>query len=87
MTEVGNETEDCYVFYMAPGAITGGPVEDKMLREHESEAKKRGARFYNYGWVLGRNRICSKTTHGYLTTCIDPTTMRVRHEWLRYRGT
>jgi hypothetical protein len=68
-------------FYMAPGASGVTPVEDKMLRAHEAEAAKHGARFYNYGKATSENWILSKTTRGKLATQIDPVTMKVSHHW------
>jgi hypothetical protein len=67
-------------FYIAPGARGDSAAEDKMLRAHEAEAAKRRAKFFNYGWASGRNGICSKTSHGILTTEIN-TKMEVSHSW------
>ena len=77
-------SEGHVVFYTAPGASTGNPVEDKMLRSHEAEADKQGAEFWNYGNVIGENEIYSKTSKGNLETCIDPRTMQVSHCWTTY---
>jgi hypothetical protein len=76
-----------YVFYCAPGANTGDPVEDKLLRSHEAEAERHKAEFYNYGQVSGENNIESKTSKGRLVTHIDPKTMEVRHRWFTYAET
>jgi hypothetical protein len=71
-------------FYIAPGASADSPEEDKMLRGHEAEAARHGAEFYNYGKALAQNSICSKTSIGILTSCIDPATMTVSHHWKWY---
>jgi hypothetical protein len=68
-------------FYIAPGAITGDPVEDRLLRSHEAEAAERQAEFYNYGWVSGGRGISSKTSRGILTSEIDPKTTQINHSW------
>jgi hypothetical protein len=56
-------------------------AEDALLRSHEAEAVRVGAEFYNFGWGQDEHCICSKTTHGKLSSWIDPTTMQVSHEW------
>jgi hypothetical protein len=75
-----DEAEGYVVFYTAPGAEAGDPVEDKLLRSHEAEAEKQGAEL-NYGWSTGDNAICSKTAKGILESNINPKTMQVRHFW------
>jgi hypothetical protein len=55
--------------------------EAKLLDEHEAEAERHGAEFYNFGWGNGDNFICSKTSKGVLTTTIDRKTMEVPHSW------
>jgi hypothetical protein len=73
-----------YVFYIAPGASSGDPLEDTLLRGHEAEADAHKAEFWNYGWVTGENSICSKTSIGFLDTHIDPNTMHVSHRLITY---
>jgi hypothetical protein len=75
---------DAYVFYHSPGATTGDPVEDKLLRSHEAEAEKQQAEFYNFGQGTGENFIESKTSKGRLLTSVDPKTMEATHEWRTY---
>jgi hypothetical protein len=55
--------------------------EAKLLDEHEAEAERHGAEFYNFGWASGDNFICSKTSKGVLATEIDRKTMEVSHSW------
>jgi hypothetical protein len=74
-------TEDCYLFFTGPGAETDDPAWNKLLRTHEWEAAKKKAEFYNYGWATDQFSICSKTSHGILSSEVDPSTMRVRHHW------
>jgi len=71
-------------FYICPGVSGDSPEEEKLLREHESEANDRGAEFYNYGWSSGEHWICSKTAHGFLGSRINPKTMRVTHSWVSF---
>src|SRR5262249_61213429 len=59
-------------FYICPGVSGDSPEEEKLLREHESEANDRGAEFYNYGWASGEHWIWSKTGHGFLGARIHP---------------
>jgi hypothetical protein len=83
----GGDNEEGYVFYVAPGAITGDPVEDRLLRSHEDEAAEQQAEFCNYGWGSDMHSICSKTPQGILTSRINPKTMRVRHTWRLWANT
>jgi hypothetical protein len=55
--------------------------EAKLLDEHEAEAERKGAEFYNFGKVTGEDYIHSKTSKGRLTTTIDRKTMEVSHSW------
>src|SRR5262249_41007269 len=71
-------------FYIAPGASGASPAEEKLLREHESEADDRGAEFYNYGWSSGGHWVCSKNAQGYFESRINPKNKRGRHSWLSY---
>ena len=66
-------------FFIAPGATTGDPVQDKLLRAHEDEAMRLGVEFWNYGKVSSENAIYSKVSGGHLESNINPKTMEVRH--------
>jgi len=79
-----DEAKGYVVFYTAPGAEAGDPVEDKLLRSHEAEAEKQGAQFWNYGKVIGENEIYSKTSKGNLESQINPKTMQVTHRFTSY---
>jgi hypothetical protein len=80
-----NDETERYVFYCAPGVITGDPIKDKLLRSHEAKAASLGVEFTNYGWVIAENGICSKTTKGILDSNISPATMQVSHSWITYK--
>ena len=56
----------------------------KLLDEHGREAEKQGAEFYNFGWVIDKHSIMSKTSLGYFDSEINPDTMEVRHQWRPY---
>jgi hypothetical protein len=56
-------------------------VSDRLWNEHELEAERLGAEFYNYGWYQSETDACSKTSKGYLSSTIDPATMQVTHQW------
>jgi hypothetical protein len=71
-------------FLITPGAECGDPVETKLLREHEAEASRRRATFWNYAKCLYDYGIHSKTSRGHLASSIDPKTNEVRHHWTRY---
>jgi hypothetical protein len=51
------------------------------LDEHGQEAARRGAQFYNCGWVTGNGEITSKTSLGRLTTIRHAKTGAVEHFW------
>ena len=72
-----DEAEGYVVFYTAPGAEAGDPVEDKLLRSHEAEAEKQGAEFWNCGKYTEENFIYSKTSKDHLESQINPKTMQV----------
>ena len=56
-------------------------AEATMYKEHNKEARRRRAEFYNYGWASGDYFIHSKTSRGRLYTEIDPDTFEVTHDW------
>jgi hypothetical protein len=56
-------------------------IQEKLLGEHEKEAKRNRAEFYNFGAGVGDYGIYSKTSKGGLESEIDPVTLRVTHEW------
>jgi hypothetical protein len=68
-------------FLMGPGACPDDPAEEKLLREHEAEADRHGAEFWNYGAFLEHYALSSKTSNGYLYSKIDPAKMKVTHYW------
>jgi hypothetical protein len=76
--------EDAITFLIAPGACPDDPVAAKLLQEHEAEAARQGAEFWNYGWVLSDDAVSSKTSKGFLFSQIDPETMDVTHTWETY---
>jgi hypothetical protein len=61
---------------------------DRVADAHEREGRRRQAEFYNFGWSAGGDEhhddICSKTSHGYLTTRRHRTTGKVEHYWKEY---
>jgi hypothetical protein len=79
-----DEDECCITFLIAPGACPDDPAAAKLLREHEAEAARQGAEFWNYGNCLDKDAVSSKTSKGYLVSQIDPETMEVTHTWETY---
>jgi Protein of unknown function (DUF2695) len=71
-------------FLIAPGACPEDPAQERLLREHEAEADRRGAEFWNYGWGQSDYGLASKTTAGVLASQINPETMEVTHTWGTY---
>jgi hypothetical protein len=63
-----------------------GPVDHPLSHAHESEAKRCGAEFGNFGWYqdLEGTRIVSKTDKGYLETTWDALAERWHHVWTEY---
>jgi hypothetical protein len=59
-----------------------GPNDHPMSQAHDAEAKRRGAEFYNYGWALGEDFVCSKTSKGKLETHWDAQAREWKHEWM-----
>ncbi len=57
-------------------------LQDKLLTEHDKEAKRHHAEFYNYGAGQGWFEFYSKTSEGGLESHIDPQTGVVTHEWI-----
>jgi hypothetical protein len=41
---------------------------DLLRAAHQRNADKLGCTIGNFGWVIDRNSICSKTNQGYLTS-------------------
>lgn len=56
------------------------PME-KLIDEHEKEAKRKRAEIYNFGSGQSDTAIGSKTSKGWLESSIDPKTLRVTHNW------
>jgi hypothetical protein len=87
MTTGNENVEKICVFSIGPGAgecfVDNDPT-GMLWRAHEEEASRRGAEFYNYGWVTDNNVILSKTSVGYLESQIDPGTIKVTHRWSEY---
>ena len=80
-TDEDGDGEGTITFLMGPGACPDDPAEEKLLREHEAEADRHGAEFWNYGAFLGHYALSSKTSNGYLYSKIDPAKMKVTHYW------
>jgi hypothetical protein len=60
-------------------------AEEQVLhRAHEEEAHRRDAEFWNYAKGTDDNNIISKTSKGFLYSEIDPATMKVTHQWMKY---
>jgi hypothetical protein len=57
-----------------------GPMP-KLIDEHNAEAERIGAEFYNFGWCTEENCITSKTSKGILSSTIDPETGEIWHDW------
>ena len=58
-----------------------GVRQETLYSEHEREARRRGAEFYNFGWAQTDYGIASKTSRGILDSEIDPETLTVQHFW------
>lgn len=56
-------------------------VETILYKEHDREAARKRAEFFNQGWASGDYFIHSKTDKGKLYTEIDPDTLEVLHDW------
>ena len=54
---------------------------DILIEKHQDEVARRRAEFTNLGAGVDDESITSYTTKGTLTSVIDPTTLRVTHEW------
>jgi hypothetical protein len=80
----GEQTMSEVYFFAAPGATTGDPAQDELLRAHEDEATRLGVKFWNYGKVTAENAIYSKTSGGHLESKINPKTMEVRHQFTSF---
>jgi len=71
-TDISKVTcEECRSYYAKP----------KLFEAHNKEAKRRKARFYNYGWGQTDTGMVSKTNQGILGSEIDLDTFKVTHEW------
>ena len=84
MNNSNNDNDAGVVFRLFPSGMTpdeATSANDKLWAEHDAEAKRRNAEFYNYGWVQGDHDACSKTSRGNLSSVIDPGTMAVTHHW------
>lgn len=55
-----------------------------VIKAHENEAKQKGAKILNHGWVQSDTGIASKTTFGVLCTDIA-TDGKITHEWSNRR--
>lgn len=51
----------------------------RMAEAHQSEAKRRGAQFFNYAQTQTDNEIGSKTSKGYLVTKMQGD--KFSHQW------
>jgi hypothetical protein len=74
---------DSSVFPMGPGAWQDLPPESehvKLWQEHEAEADREGAEFYNYGKFTTDDSIYSKTSAGHLVSWVSATG-QIMHEW------
>ena len=56
-------------------------IEDILLTAHDKEAKRKKARFGNFGWAQTEWGIASKTSKGILDSEMDPDTLKVTHAW------
>jgi hypothetical protein len=65
-----------HVFYVAPS-----PDHPEFVQQHQAEAERQGAEFYNFGASSGDDWIGSKTSKGWLHTDIDRDTGKVSHHW------
>jgi hypothetical protein len=72
-------TKDGMTEQVGMTAVEVDPVNDKLWAEHDAEAERLGVEFYNYGWGQGGHHVQSKTSRGYLSSNIDPTTLEVTH--------
>src|SRR5262245_50455987 len=85
--DLHSEEGHSYVFPITPeagGCFAKDDPTGILWRAHTSEASRRGAEFYNYGWATTDDAILSKTSAGYLDSQIDPTTMKVVHHWSEF---
>jgi hypothetical protein len=82
MKQIKKARRQRYVMFLfAPGFECDDPVMNKLLREHEAEADRQGAEFWNYGKVQSDRAWYSKTSKGYLDSSIDAHTTEVTHVW------
>lgn len=83
-----SKTQDVVVFPIEQGASECFADDDPtgiLWRAHTKEGSRRGAEFYNYGWVTGGDVILSKTSVGYLESTIDQATMKITHRLVNRR--
>jgi hypothetical protein len=67
-----------------PEANDNEQLELALYRQHEAEAARQNAEFYNLGWVQTDFDVCSKTSKGYLVSEVDPDTVEVTHNWIAF---
>ncbi len=53
--------------------------ERQFLKAHAKELKRRSAKAWNWGWVIVKTGICTKTDKGVLETSIRNGT--ITHTW------
>jgi hypothetical protein len=81
---MNDNDNDMVVFRVFPSGMTTDEAKtanDKLWAEHEAEAERHGAEFYNYGAFQDEHAAFSKTSRGGLSSRINPTTLEVRHFW------
>lgn len=83
VTEVIEEHSTCYgsAFEWAQNIIDEMRNEDALEAAHEEEAKRKRAKFFNFGWGTTDNSIASKTSKGILQSDYNPQTKKITHTW------